>query len=164
MELLIRKEPRALSPHGREWEKGVSLPHLLAKLQRKWEFLEAVRFNTSVSLAAVPVFHDSAFHHLKHVIAFDDNKRIVARELSTVSENTEPPSASGPVDFSRRGVGTGGFSDPKGSPKGQASVGMFFNVRIYGWSFVHEAKARWRAEMGHSVEEEVMRRSCGYGR
>lgn len=48
-------------------------------------------FNTSVSLAAVPAFHDSAFHHLKHVIAFDDNKRIVAGELSAVSENTEPP-------------------------------------------------------------------------
>lgn len=57
----------------------------------KWEILEAVWFNASVSLAAVPAFHDSALHHLKPVIAFDDNERIVARELSTVSENTEPP-------------------------------------------------------------------------
>lgn len=65
--------------------------HLCVELQHKWEFLEAVWLNTSVSLAAVPAFHDSAFHHLKHVIAFDDNKRIMARGLSTVSENTEPP-------------------------------------------------------------------------
>lgn len=70
---------------------GVSRSHLCVELQRKWEFLEAVWFNTSVSLVAVPAFHDSAFHHLKHVIAFDDNKRIVVRELSTVSENTDPP-------------------------------------------------------------------------
>lgn len=55
------------------------------ELQPKWESLEATWFNTSVSLAAGPAFHDSAFHHLKHVIAFDDNKRIVARELLTVS-------------------------------------------------------------------------------
>jgi hypothetical protein len=58
--------------------------------------------NTSVSLAVVPTFHDSAFHHLKHVIAFDDNKRIVARELSMVFENIQHLSL---VNFSRCGVG-----------------------------------------------------------
>lgn len=62
---------------------------ICVELQHKWEFLEAVWLNTSVSLAAVPAFHDSAFHHLKHVIAFDDNKRIMGRQLSTVSENTK---------------------------------------------------------------------------
>lgn len=120
-----QKGAACTKPTGREWEKGLSLPHLLAELQRKWEFLEAVRFNTSVSLAAVPAFHDSAFHHLKHVIAFDDNKRIVARELSTVSENTEPPApqvrlTSADMVLDRRVFG------PRGVPKGASLSGHVF--------------------------------------
>lgn len=86
---------------------------LCVELPHKWEFLEAVWFNTSVSLAAVPAFHDSAFHHLKYVIAFDDNKRIVARDLSTVSENTEPPVFQGWSASADVVLGTVGFSDPK---------------------------------------------------
>ena len=68
---------------------GCTLPVLSSNI--KWEFLEAVWLDTSVSLAAMPAFHDSALHHLKHIIAFDDNKRIVARELSEISKNTALP-------------------------------------------------------------------------
>ena len=94
----------------------------------KWEFLEAVWFNTSVSLAAMPAFHDSALHHLKHVIAFDD-KRIVARELSTVSKNTALPVFQ--VRSTSADVMLGcGVSDPKEYAGGHlgvaASMGVFF--------------------------------------
>lgn len=40
-----------------------------------WDSLEAGWFSTSVSLAAVAAFHDSALHYPKHVIAFEDSKR-----------------------------------------------------------------------------------------
>ena len=85
-------------------------------------------FNTSVSLAAMPAFHDSALHHLKHVIAFDD-KRIVARELSTVSKNTTLPVFQ--VRSTSADVMLGcGVSDPKEYAGGHlgvaASMGVFF--------------------------------------
>lgn len=97
------------------WRRGHHNAHLCVQLQNKWEFFEAVWLNTSVSMAAVPAFRDSAFHHLEHVIAFDDNKRIVARELSTVSENTEPPalqvqSASADVVLGQEGFRSRGLS------------------------------------------------------
>lgn len=123
--LLVRREPRALSPRGREWEKGVSQPHLRVELQRKWEFLEAVWFNTSVSLAAGPAFHDSAFHHLKHVIAFDDNKRIVARELSTVSENTEQPAPQVRLTSADVVLGQEGFQTQRGAQRGKPQWACF---------------------------------------
>lgn len=41
---------------------------------------------------------------------------------------------------------------------------MCFKVKMYGLSFVHEAKARRRAEVGDGVEEEVAGRSCVCGR
>lgn len=66
-----------------EWEdvgeRSITVP-ISVEPQREWEFLGVMWFNTSVSLAAVPAFHDSAFHHLKHVIAFDDNRRILWQE------------------------------------------------------------------------------------
>lgn len=91
---------------------------LCIELQPEWELSEAMWLNTSVSLAAVPGFCDSAFHHLKHIIAFDDNKRIVAREPSVVSANTELPtfkvsSASALVVWEHEGV-----SDPMDTSNG----------------------------------------------
>lgn len=81
-------------------------------------------------MAAVPAFHDSAFHHLKHVIAFDDNKRIVARELSTVSENTEPPALQVRSASAEVVLGQGRFQTQRGA-KGEglgvaSSVGIVF--------------------------------------
>lgn len=73
-------------------ERSITMP-ISVEPQHEWESLGILWFNTSVSLGAVPAFHDSAFHHLKHVIAFDDNRRIVARELSAVSKNTQPPAS-----------------------------------------------------------------------
>lgn len=105
------------------------------------EVLRSRVVNTSVSLAALPAFHDSAFHHLKHVIAFDDNKRIVARELSTVSENTSRQCfRSSPLQqmwcWDRR------LSDPKEHPRGRGcAAGLYFKVRIYGWTFIYRTKA-----------------------
>lgn len=136
IEHLIRNEPCARNPNGKCWRGVYRHVHLCVELQRKWEFLDAVWFNTSVSLAAVPAFHDSAFHHLKHVIAFDDNKRIVAREHSSFQKHWAA-SASGPVNFGRHGIGTGGFSDPKGVPKGEglgvaASVHLFSEEEFMG--------------------------------
>lgn len=119
---------------GECWRRVYLNAHLCVEPQHKWEFLEAVWFNTSVSLAAVPAFHDSAFHHLKHVIAFDDNKRIMARELSAVCGNPEPLVLSGPVRFSRRGFGTRGFSDPQGHPA-EEGLGVGSLVGVCGWSF-----------------------------
>lgn len=119
--------------------------HLCVELQHKWEFLEAVWFNTSVSLVAVPAFHDSAFHHLKHVIAFDDNKRIMARELSTVCENTEPPVlpvqlSSADVVLGREGFQTHRGTQPEKDLELGASVGVFVRVKVCGWSFPQHAK------------------------
>lgn len=84
-------------------ERSITMP-ISVEPQREWESLGVLWFNTSVSLAAVPAFHDSAFHHLKHVIAFDDNGRIAARELSAVSEDTQPPASQ--VQYQRCGTGT----------------------------------------------------------
>lgn len=109
-------------------------------------------FNTSVSLAAVPAFHDSAFHHLKHVIAFDDNKRIVVGELSAVSKNTEPPafqvrSTSADVVLGHEGVQTcGGIQG--GSIQSHYLSGIFLKVRIRGESLSsiqrHSGKPKWK--------------------
>lgn len=96
-------------------------------------------------MAAVPAFRDSAFHHLEHVIAFDDNKRIVARELSTVSENTEPPalqvqSASADVVLGQEGFRSRGLS--RGNACEQLPRWAFcFKGRIDGWRFIHNLKA-----------------------
>lgn len=116
---LRRSGPCALRPQGRELEKGASQPRLCVALQRKCEFLEAVWFNTSVSVAAVPAFPDSAFHHLKHVIAFDDNKRIVARELSTVSETTAPPASQVQSTSVHVVLGQEGVQTQRGAQGGQ---------------------------------------------
>lgn len=127
------------------WRRGQHNAHLCVQLQNKWEFLEAVWLNTSVSMAAVPAFRDSAFHHLEHVIAFDDNKRIVARELSTVSENTEPPalqvqSASADVVLGQEGFRSRGLS--RGNACEQLPRWAFcFKGRIDGWRFIHNLKA-----------------------
>lgn len=95
----------------------------------KWEFLEAVWFDTSVSLAAMPAFHDSALHHLKHVIAFEDNKRTVARELSTVSKNTALPVFQAQSTSADVILGCG-VSDPKEYARGHlrvaAAMGLLF--------------------------------------
>lgn len=114
---LVPPQKCAVGPKS-EWEgagEGVHRhAHRCPPLQSKWGFLEAVWFNTSVSVAAVPAFHDSAFHHLKHVIAFDDNKRIVARELSTVSENTEPPALQVRSALAEVVLGQGRFQTQRG--------------------------------------------------
>lgn len=126
--------------------------HLCVELQHKWEFLEAVWFNTSVSLAAVPAFHDSAFHHLKHVIAFDDNKRIMARQLSTVSENTElpvlfRPSQVQPTWFWDKGVCRPIGASGRGTIWSDYLHGCVLQGKGCGWSFPHYPKARGEVEV-----------------
>lgn len=140
IEPLIRNEPCTRNPNGRCWRRVYRHVHLCVELQHKWEFLEAVWFNTSVSLAAVPAFHDSAFHHLKHVIAFDDNKRIVARERSTVSENTEPPalqvqSTSADVVLGQEGFQTQWGARGRTSGSGCLSAHFFQSKSL--WAEIH---------------------------
>lgn len=82
-------------------------------------------FNTSVSLAAGPALHDSAFHHPKHVIAFDDNKRIVARELATVSENAEPPALQVQLTSAALVLGQEGVQTQRGPQRGKPQWACF---------------------------------------
>lgn len=93
-----------------------------------------VVYNTSVSVAAVPAFHDSAFHHLKCVIASDDDGRIVARERSPVSKNTEPPAFQVWAASAGEVLGQEGFP-PRGVPEGEG-LG-----RVDGQGFVRSAEA-----------------------
>lgn len=92
----------------------------------------------------MPAFHDSVLHHLKHVIDFDDNKRIVAQELSTVSENTELPTFQVQSTSADVVLGWEGFQTQRRMQGGclgvAALMGIFFKVRIHSWRLVHNTK------------------------